>query len=268
MTYIYFLLFITFGAMAQPTPKVQVIPNPESPEDFEHEFKGCPENSECDQVMGLQLSRWKDLISKLKNDEMPSSKKAAYLEVFRSKYGIPVEFYTNKKSELGFKPLYFNSSCKDHNPKIEENRTLRGIAFLKSLTSSKGMVWRDQALIEVPTDSLLVPQTTKVYYEDGTQDYYLPLSDQPLFIKNKELYVLKEEDDFFYVLKVSPSGEWKIVDLDFTKLSSWQEKKQNVPCPEDKNKKVPNLFGTQFCKSVFNEDTGKPVTVKMQLGCD
>ena len=94
----YLLIFITLSGFAQNKPRIHVIPNPQSLEDFDHEFKGCPENSECDQVMGHMLSRWKLLISKLK--EIPdTNKNAQALELFRAKYGIPAEFYTNQKSQ-------------------------------------------------------------------------------------------------------------------------------------------------------------------------
>lgn len=215
--------------------------------------------------MGIQLTRWKDLISKVKDEKIPPQKRSQFIELFREKYGIPVEFYTYQKSQQGFKPLLFNSSCKDHNPKDVSQKVLKGIAFLKSLSKDKATVWRDQTQIEVPTD-LLIAQPVTVYYPEGTKTYYLPINDQPLFLKNKEMYVLKEEDSFFYTLKVQENGEWKVTDLDMSRLSEWEDKKQNVTCPKDKNS-APKVFGTEFCKTVWDEDSKKEVTVKMREGC-
>ncbi|MFP5385739.1 MAG: hypothetical protein ACLGHN_06640 [Bacteriovoracia bacterium] len=262
----YLLIFVTLSAFGQVKPKIEVMPNPKTPEDYEHQYKGCPENSECDQVMGLQMARWNDLVTKLKTGGMDSKKKAQYLELFRGKYGIPVEFYTLQKSQQGFKPLLFDSSCKNHNPKGGP-KTLRGVAFLKSLSQEKGVVWRDQTQIEVPLGELLVPQPVYVFDEKEPTLYNLPLGDQPLFMKGKSLYVLKEEDGFFYAMKVGPDGSWKIEDVDWGRLSEWENKRDHVPCPKDPKNPSPKIFKDEFCKTIWNEDSKKLVVVKMHQGC-
>jgi hypothetical protein len=265
MRFTYLLLFFTLSVWAQPKPRIKVIPNPESIEDFEHEFKGCPENSECDQVMGHMLSRWKLLVSKLKNIT-DSSKNAQALELFRAKYGIPAEFYTTQKSVQGFRPALYNSPCKNHNPKDPKLKILRGISFIKSISSEKAIIWRDQSQIELPLQNNMIPQPVKVYFDQGAVTYQLPLNDQPLFIKNKELYILREEDGLYYALKVSPDGEWKVVNLDMTQLSVWENKREEITCPKDEAKS-PDEFTVQFCKSVWDVDSKKTVPVKIQQGC-
>lgn len=265
----YLMFFWTLTALGQATPKIQVIPEPKTMEDFEHQFKGCPENSECDQVMGLQLKRWKDLVSKLRDEGVDPSKRSQFVELFRSKYGIPTEFYTTKKSQQGFKPFYFNSPCKEHNPKQEDQKILKGTAFLKSLSKTKAIVWRDQAQIEVPVENLLIAQPVVVYGKEtsGPVIYQLALGDQPLFIKDKSLFVIKEEDGFFYTLKVSENGDWKVENLDFTKLSEWEDKRSEVKCPLDSKKLAHPAFTVEFCKTVWDEDLKKPLIVKMFQGC-
>jgi hypothetical protein len=216
--------------------------------------------------MGLQLTRWKDLVSKLKDEEMTNTKKAQFLELFRAKYGLPVEFYTHHKSQLGFKPLLYNSSCKIHNPKEKEKHVLRGTAFLKSLSAVEGVVWRDQTQIQVPVGDLIIPQPVQVYSVTPTT-YYLALGDQPLFIKNKEVYVLREEDGLFYFLKINSSGEWKVEDVDMARLSYWEDKRENVPCPIDKEKVKSEFFHSNFCKKVWDEDTKTTLIMKLSEGC-
>ena len=260
----YLLLLVSLQSFAQNKPRIEVIPNPESLEDFDHEFKGCPENSECDQVMGHMLTRWKTLITKLK-ELGESPKKTQALELFRAKYGLPSEFYTNQKSQQGFKPVLYNSACKEHNPKTGD-KTLKGIAFLKSISADTAIVWRDQAQIELPLKDNLFPQPLRVYYDSGPVSYNIPLGDQPLFIKARELYLLKEEDGFYYTLKVSEKGEWKVVDLDMTQLSVWENKRSEVSCPKD-DLKAPNIFTVQFCKTVWDVDAKKTVVMRVQQGC-
>lgn len=260
----YLLIFLSLSAYSQNKPRIQVIPNPESAEDFDHEIKGCPENSECDQVSGLMLSRWKSFITKLKEIPDPAKTSQA-LEAFRAKYGIPSEFYTNQKSQMGFKPVLYSSSCRDHNPK-QGDKVLKGISFIKSLSNDTAVIWRDQSQIELPLKDNMTPQPVRVYFDGKPITYYLPLNEQPLFIKARELYVVKEEDGFYYTLKVSENGDWKIVNLDMSQLSTWEDKRSEVPCPKD-TEKAPVVFGSEFCKSVWDVDAKKVVPVKMHLGC-
>jgi hypothetical protein len=264
----YLLIFLTLSAFGQNKPRIHVIPNPQSLEDFDHEFKGCPENSECDQVMGHMLSRWKLLISKLK-EISDTSKNTQALELFRAKYGIPTEFYTNQKSQQGFKPALYSSPCKEHNPKDPKDlkeKVLRGISFVKSISNEQAIIWRDQAQIELPLKDNMTPQPVKVYYEQGAVTYQLPLNDQPLFIKARELYILKEEDGFYYTLKVSENGDWKIVNLNMAELSKWEDKRDYMDCPKDLEK-APAMFTSGFCKSVWDIDAKKTVPVRMNQGC-
>jgi hypothetical protein len=261
--YLLFLLVSPLFALAQ--TRIEVLPNPKSLEDFDHPNKGCPENSECDVVMGLQLQKWKELIKKLKDQTVEAAKVAPFLEKFRERYGIPVEFYTTEKSQQGFRPLYFNSPCREHNPK-EGERILKGTSFIKSMDNEKAIVWRDQTQIEVPHGPLLVPQPVKVY-ADSQIKFSLPLGDQPLFIKDGKLFVLKEEDHFFYMLSVSPAGEWKIEDVDHSRLSYWGDKREEVKCPADKDRADVKIFGTEFCKSIWDETNKKQVVVRMYQGC-
>lgn len=260
----YLLLFITLSTFAQNRPRIQVLPNPQSLEDFDHEFKGCPENSECDQVMGHMLSNWKSLTGKLK-ETIDQDKISKELEMFRSKYGIPVEFYTIQKSQQSFKPSIHSSPCKEHNPKTGE-KILRGTAFVKSISLDKAIIWRDQSQIELPLSDILVPQLVKAYYDNGPVTYFLPLNDQPLFIKNRELYVLREDDGLYYTLKISENGNWKIVMIEMSNLSLWEDKRQDVVCPKDKEA-TSTIFTNQFCKSIINLDTNKVMTVRMGQGC-
>lgn len=260
------IFFLSISAFANQKPKIELIPPPKTMEDYEHHFKGCLENSECDQVMGLQLTRWNDLVKKLRDDVEEPVKKFQLLELFRDKYGIPVEFYTLQKSQQGFKPLLFNSSCKSHNPNSGE-KILRGTSFLKSLSKDKAMVWRDQTQIEVPVGEIIVPQPVFVYRDKKVTQYQLPINDQPLFIRNGELYILREENDLFYFLSVSSSGDWKIQNIDMTRLSEWSEHRSETPCPKDSHRADVKYFEHEFCKFIWDEDLKNKVIVKMHKGC-
>lgn len=266
MNTIYFILFLTSIALGEVPRRIQVIENPQTIEDFDHQNKGCPENSECDQVMGQMVLKWKETISNIQAKEMSETKKASELESFRSKYGIPTEFYTYERSQLGFKPLLHSSPCREHNPKDQKEKVFRGVSFIKSIENGKAIVWRDQTQIELPVNDLIVPQKVVLYFENNPKSYYLPIGDQPLYIQNQSLFVLKEEDGFYFMLKVSPDGEWKIVELDSSKLGEWESHRQNVSCPEDKSVKS-KIFNHDYCKSIWDLDKKKTVIMKLQSGC-
>jgi hypothetical protein len=260
----YFLLFIMFSAFAQNSPRIQVLPNPESLEDFTHEFKGCPENSDCDQVMGHMFTKWRDLVQKYKNSS-DTNKAASELEAFRRQYGIPVEFYTFEKAKKAFMPATHTSECKEHNPKQGE-KIIRGTSFIRSIDAQKAQIWRDQSLIELPLKDNLVPQSITVFYESGPQTYNIPLNDQPLFIKNKELFILKEDDGLYFMLRISPQGDWKIIEFDMTNLGQFEDKKENVACPVSKHK-AHVAFTNIFCKKIYDMDSKKLVITQMAQGC-
>lgn len=261
----YLLFFVSFVVFSQTKPRIEVIPAPKSIEDFDHQYKGCPENSECDQTMGLQLSRWKELVKKLQK-ETAAQKQAQFLELFREKYGIPTEFYTTQKSDQGFRPVLFDSHCREHRPKDQE-RILKGTAFIKSLSKDKAIVFRDQSVLEVPVGELLTPQKVDVLYGTEVISYYLPLGDQPLFIKDKKLHILKEDEGLFFLLVIGPQGDWKVRAMDFTKLSQFEENRSEVPCPKELIISPNKAFNTAFCKTVRDADQNKNVIVQLKLGC-
>lgn len=262
----YLLFFVSFFAFAQTKPRIELIPGPKTAEDYEHQYKGCLENSECDQVMGLQLSRWRELVDKVKDPAIENAKKFRFLELFRQKYGIPVEFYTNQKSQQGFRPMLFDSHCKNHNMK-DQPKIVKGTAFLKGLSETTAVVWRDQTQIEVPVGELLRPQPLYVYTDKGLKLYPLPLGDQPLFIKGGKLHILRETDDFFYMLTVSDKGDWEIINFDMAQLSTWEDRRSEVTCPQEKPAVDDKLFSVTFCKSIWNDDLKKNVTVRLYQGC-
>jgi hypothetical protein len=262
----YFFLFLSLSALSQTKPKIESLKDPKTIEDYEHQFRGCPANSECDQVMGLQMTRWNDLLKKIKGSEFTEAQRSQYLELFRAKYGIPAEFYTLQKSQQTFKPLLFNSPCKEHNPKSGE-KVLKGIAFLKSLSREKAVIWRDQTQTELSPGETLIAQPVFVYSSAAPTEYLIPLGDQPLFIKNDDLYILKEAEDLFYILRVSKNGEWKVENFPMDQLTQWEEKRSEITCPKEEKKLAPKVFGVEFCKSVWNEDLKKNVAVRMYQGC-
>lgn len=261
----YLLFFLSLTVFGQTTPVIKVLPMKPGPLDYEHLNPGCPENSGCDPVMGQQMKKWNDLIKKVSFEESSPQSKAQQIEAFRAQFGIPVEFYTTQKAQQGFKPILFSSSCRDHSLKTDQ-KILKGIAFTMGISAKSAAVWRSSAQIEVPLSELYLPQPVTVYFPEGARTYQLPLGDQPLFVKDKSLYVLRDEEDFFYMLKVTSSGEWSVEATDLSELTQWTDRRLEVKCPKS-DLKVPAAFGSHFCKSIWDEDAKKTVIALMHLGC-
>lgn len=257
-----FLFLIVAAPLAWSAPQIKVLPEPSGGHEFIHPNLGCLENSECDPVMGHQLNQWNKII---KDKERANREKRLALAKHLKERGIPTEFYTAEKANPFFKPLLFNSHCRNHNPK-EGVKTLHATAFIKSLTPQKALIWRDQTQIEYVPNEMLVAQPIKVYFDEAPKIYLSSLDDQPLYIKDGKLYILKEYEDEFFLLEIDQQGQWQIVDLDITKLSFYEDKKIHMECPKAIGPH-PKEFEVRFCKGIWDESQSKLIPVEMYQGC-
>ena len=262
----YLMIFLSLSVYGQAGPAIKEVSAPKTMEDYEHQFKGCLENSQCDEIMGKQLSEWKNFLIEFRNETFPQKEKHQRLEEFRSKNGIPVEFYTSEKSQLGPRPLLFHSACKNHNPE-KGVKVQRGLSFIKSISKEKGVLWRDQTQIEVPVGEIFHPQLVTIFLDEKKINYLVPLDDQPVYVKDKSLYLLREDHEVFYMLKISSHGEWRIVDTDMNQLTQWSEKRKNIDCPKTIPERKKDIFQTDVCQEIWDEDQKKLILVQMQRGC-
>ena len=262
----YLMIFFSLSLFGQEDTKLQKVSESRTLEDYEHEFKGCPENSQCDEVMGAQLRRWKNFLNEIIEKNVPQHKKYQQMEEFRAKNGLPVEFYTSERSQLGHKPLMFHSPCKNHNPQ-KGLKIQKGLSFVKSISKEKGVIGRDQTQIEIPIGEIFTPQVVTVFLEEKKHTYLIPIDDGPVFMKNESLFLLKEDHDVFYVLKIFPNGEWKVVDMDMSLISEWSEKRSYVDCPKSLPDRERNIFSSDICQNIWDVDQKKLITIHMQRGC-
>ncbi|MFA7612651.1 MAG: hypothetical protein WCY48_00335 [Candidatus Caldatribacteriota bacterium] len=258
----YLVLFLIVSPLSWSAPQVKVLSEPSTPQEFIHQNPGCLENSECDPVMGHQINEWNQLI---KNPKLKGKDKRLALSKHLKERGIPTEFYTIQKVSRFFKPMLFNSHCRNHNPK-EGEKILRGTSFIKSLTPDKAVIWRDQTQIEFTPDEQLVAQPIKVYFDEVPKIFLSSLDDQPLFIKDHKLYILKEYEEEFFLLEIDEKGKWEIVDMDISKLSFYEDKKAHMECPNSVGTH-PTEFEVRFCKGIWDESQSKLIPVEMYQGC-
>jgi len=258
-----FFLFLSFYANSQPLVPPQ---GSLSTQDFSHQIQGCPENSTCDATMGHHHKRWIDLLVEIKDKSFDEIKKARELESFRQNLGLPSNFYTNSKSQQGFKPILFDSPCKHHKNKEQKNSILKGEAFVQKLLTDKAILKKDQTMYEIPYGELFTPQEVTVYDGDEIRKYYLSLGDQPSYFDKGTMIIMKEAEDLFFQLSISDKLEWTITPLDLSSISKYDQLRETVACPQDKEKKN-EMFRVVYCKKVWDQGFKKFVIVKMQDGC-
>lgn len=248
---------------------IHLLPQESSGLEGDHLNSGCPENSECDQVMGIQLKRWQNLLKNLQAREKDPKKQAAFIQGHLDLYGVPAEFYTHNKSAHSFKPLYYNSACAEHNPKGKPaDKVLRGMSFIKGTKNKNALLWRDQASLEIPVNDQLDLAPLDIAYDDQLKTYLVPLEEEPLFISKDGPVFLREYDGFFYILLVKDSGEWKIGVMDFMTLSSFEEKKRAINCPQkEKAPKLTGPFNLILCKEIWDDAAKKTRPVYLRRGC-
>lgn len=262
------ILFTTkvYGYFPNGTMLVDPPKNPESLDDFAHPNKGCPENSECDQVMGSMLQKFKILVEKLDSGEFDQNYKAKEMEKFRISFGLPVNFYTQQKADQSFKPLLHTTPCKNHNPRDKTlSQILLGEAFIKKIDSKKGFIQRGNTLHEIPIGELFAPAPVEVFFDSRPLKFYIPLGDKPLYIKDKSLIILREVEGFYYVLKISSNGDWQVIPFDMSLIGQYSEKNTKVECALDKS--LSPTFDTNYCENIWSEDLKKTILVKYYRGC-
>lgn len=263
------ILWANTNKTASPDLEIHLLPQETKGFESDHQNSGCPENSECDPVMGLQFKRWQNLLRNLQNKEKDAKKQAQFLQGFLDLYGVPAEFYTNLKSAQSFKPTYYNSPCREHNPKDKpQERILRGISFIKKSTPTSVTIWRDQTQLEVPVNEQMNLAPLTISGDDGEKTYLAPLDEEPLYLSKDGPVFLREDDGLFYGLQIKTSGEWRIAVLDFTNLSFFESKKKLVECGQkEKAPKLSGPFETAICKEIWDHSAKKNRLITLRRGC-
>lgn len=211
--------------------------------DLAHENLGCPENSECSKANGKKLLKWSSIIKKYADKPRLLSKK---LEKFRKQNGIPVEFllHDNLNTKQTLDPIVWDSRCRHHNPK-EGTKIVKGMKFFRNN-----------------------PKTDKLkFIQVKTPDsvYEIPYGDQPLFIRNKELIIVKEYEEAFYHMSISPKGKWKILNVRSSQTAKGRINRENADC-KTKTKGNEYFLGS-YCAKIWDEDKKDSVLIEQDWTC-
>jgi hypothetical protein len=262
------LLSLSFKALAQEAKGALA-----QYEEIAHENPGCPENSECDAIMGMQMKNWKTLVAGFRNNDKPRALSEKMLQEFTTQNGWPSQFYARPEIRSTLAPILFSSSCALHNSKDPTLKLMRAEAFVKNVKEGSATIVKGKTEYKLKIGETIYLQQVIHHKIDKTQQiYWLPLGEKPLFIDGADLYTLVESEDFFSYLKSSPDGSWTLTLTPPGKaedgLSFYYDQTQEVPCPEGA-KKIPLPFGFQrtYCKSLPDKEGMKAGVMQYFWDC-
>lgn len=248
-------------------------------EDFEHQHKGCPENSDCSVKMGKQRTLWLELFKNVPKRSSKSAKsidKFTEIEKFRKAYGVPVSFHTTGAAQERFSPILFDSPCPQHNPKKGMGeKTIIATSFVQNTKNEQAHLTLLDTKHDIPFgelayfDPLYIISTKPA----ATTLYWVPHGEKPLYVDGDSIVLLREHEDFYYGLKISKNGEWQVVEV--KPGQGLDDKINEEECPKSNEQlgkyKTTNeykkYFLDQFCQSIHDISTKSQKTMAVFWSC-
>lgn len=252
---------VSFGSEEEknPAPKEAIDLKTFSEKDFkphmiDHYFEGCPTNSKCSPEVGKKRNTWVKFIKSISNDsDLVKSKK---MKKFIKNHGVPLGVFANNDSEKDNSLILWDSPCKIHNKKEEENIYL-GEVVVRNFLEAK----RDKVGVYIPHAHLMKN-------EKEIQMYMVPRGENPSHLEGDKLIYIKEEDGHYYSIKVDPKG---VIELSPPLITSHNAR--SIRCPKElihsfiKNIHVKNLYQDVYCKELWNSETKKYRPMIFGLSC-
>ncbi len=213
---------------------------------MEHENPGCPINSECSKHSGIKILKWEKFINKTSGKN-----KTAKLNQYLNTNGIPLYFLTHRDSKIALDPIMWNSRCKHHNPKNPNNNIFKALKFFKEIPPSKHAIF------------------TPVIVYEGTKEikYNIPYQDQIVLLDGNEILTLKDYDDFYYQLKISPKGNLKVSNISSKLINKALDRKvTETKCPT-KMKIDDTYFLNSYCQKILDIKSNKLKIIQYGWAC-
>lgn len=211
-----------------------------------HENKGCPINSHCSKASGQLLLEWQKLI-----DSLDEKTKVTKLNEFKNKMGTPIQFLVEKSESKHSDIILWNSRCRKHNPINPNNDILKGMAFLKEIKNDKNHQF----------------PPIRIYDGSAIYNYFIPYQDQVYFIKNNELVILKDYEDFYYQIAVTKEGTYKFVSFPNSLITMALDKKVNdIKCPKEMEINQ-TFFVKTYCQKILDLDSNDLKIIQYAWTC-
>lgn len=238
-------------------------------QDFAHPNKGCPENSDCDEVMGKLLEKWKKLAERWETS-LPRSIKEKEMQTQLAQLGWPVEFYVKSQAKSGLNPILFSSQCSLHNPKDKPtDRIWRGQAFVKGTEKDMILFSRGDTEFKIKQGELLHLRPVVIFEADqAPKKYFLPIHESPVYLQKEKLHVVVESEGVYAMLAIPTEGLWEVHLTPESGLGTYFDDKSDVKCPKEALAPEAPWFQHTHCEKIMNKDTGKMVIAQYFSACE
>lgn len=263
------LLLLSLTCWGQnPAPKVVAAKENLSYEDFEHPNKGCPENSECDELMGKLLASWKKLTERW-DSGVAAATKLAEMRKQLMQQGWPVEFLVKSQARSGLNPVLFGSACPEHNPKASpQDKIWRGLGFIKGTDKGHIVFSRGDTEFKIKQGELLQLRPVVVHSEGAApRTFFIPLDETPAYLAQGKLWSLIESENIYVLIGAPLDGAWELALPPETGLSELFEDRSDVACPKDAKTAELPWFPKTHCQKLLDKDAGKEVVVQYFQSC-
>lgn len=218
------------------------------------DFDGCPENSYCKKETGANRKKWLDELKLFSKGKITEQKMNAFVQ---SEYGIPLSGWALEEASLQPNILMWDSPCKQH--KNPANKYYIMEVFKKSLSPNE--------LKESP--SLLFSWAIIKTAGKELETMVVPRGDAPLFMKDGNLYFLREEEGLYYGLLINKEGKLKI-----TRSESTPNSPKEVACDKEmvdlflRLSPSPNFYQGQYCKEIWDKSNKVYKTMLLGWSCN
>lgn len=220
---------------------------------LDHDYLGCPLNSQCSKFTGETRAKWVNLINQwIKNPKTQLNINKSIATQTGHLINVWATPFTEKEPKL----VLWDSPCSNH--RIPGKNIYIAEIFVNSLAEN-----------EVKQHPEII--FSKAFYLEKNQikSAYLPRGDAPIAIENNAFVFTKEEEGVFYGLTVGKDGKINVV-LPHKPLKTPQE----IRCPEnlklafESDIKFKNLFQGSYCKALWDNQQNEFVPIILGWSCN
>jgi hypothetical protein len=236
--------------------------NPEkSYEDFAHEFKGCPENSTCDELNGKRLLQEVNFFKSIK--DLPRAERFKKLQLFYDENGISLSFLMKKQLTDVIKPILFQSHCKEHDPKVLKEHIYKSQLFVTNISYTNLFIKKENETIKYKLDTDLYLNPLIVKNGNKIQTIYSPQEASFLMMENDTALFLIEKEEVYFILAINEKGSF--IKEPPESLMPIVDEQIESKCSDELKSITFKYFNVSFCKTITKN---KNVTeLKFFNGC-
>lgn len=199
----------------------------------------CPENALCGPEMGQYFKKWENWVdaqikkqskkkSRSKSSRVATGRWAKELDSFRQKNGLPTPlwFFGSEGEFSSRKSVLWDSSCAKHRTESAQHPPIQ--QSLMALKNAQGL----------KAPYTLTPHWLWDHKSKKVHQFWLPQGERPNYLKDGQAVIIRDEERFYYFLKISQNKEWKVI--------SPKVQLHHLPVP--KSTQCPKILREQFEK--------------------